>query len=549
MIWTVESVVRSRGWHRRAIALLAGAFGALALAPLDIAPALVVTLCVAIFLLDGTLSREGFSNVDTKALRAAFGVGWWLGFGYFLAGFWWLGSAFFFDPDFLWALPFGVVGLPLLLAIFTGGGFVLARLLWSPGAARVFALALGLGAADWARGHILTGFPWNSFGMGLGGHLLTAQLASLIGLDGLNLVTVALFAAPATLFDGSRGRPTLVAAGALGLIIAFGAWRLSGGPVGVEPGATVRIMQPGPQPNEAFSYENRAAIVAHYIALSTQANPVTGRTLADMRLLVWPESAFPFILARDPDQLAAIGAMLPPRTTLVTGAAREAGHVGEDGRSSSVYFNDILVVGSGGTILDKYDKIHLVPFGEYLPFDWLLRRLGLHNFVAIPGGFEPGVSRDALVLPGLPAAAPSICYEAIFPGEVDTLLGPVAPRFLLNVTNDGWFGLTPGPAQHFAQARLRTIEEGLPLIRGAATGISAIVDPYGRIVEELKLGREGILDGIVPKPILPPLVARAKKIALTAVFIVTAMFWRWLSTRQKRSAAMLISFAAKKKKV
>ena len=554
MISTFEAIVRSRGWYRRIIALLAGAFGALALAPVSFAPALVVTFCVAVWLLDGATTRRDTTHgavLNGASLRDAFGAGWWVGFGYFLAGFWWLGSAFFFDPEFLWALPLGIVGLPLVLAIFTGCGFVMARLLWSPGAARILALAIGLGAADWARGHLLTGFPWNSFGMGLGGNLVTAQLASLIGSDGLNVVTVALFATPATLIDGRRWRrPIAAAAAGLALIIGFGEWRLSGGSAGFEPGATVRIMQPGLQPDASFTYDNKAAIVAHYIALSTQVNPATGRTLEDVRLLVWPESAFPFLLAREVDERAAIGAMLPPGTRLVTGAARETRRLGDDGRRvRSLYYNDIMVIGRGGTILDSYDKIHLVPFGEYLPFDSVLRRLGLHNFIAIPGGFEPGHTRAPLVLQGLPPAAPSICYEAIFTGAVGTTTGGVAPRFLLNVTNDGWFGRTPGPAQHFAQARLRTIEEGMPMIRGAATGISAIIDPYGRIVDRLKLGDEGILDGLIPTPISQPLAARLSKLAFPLCLMVTVLIWLLLCFRHDVLRRDLFSFATKNKVV
>ena len=214
-----------------------------------------------------------------------------------------------------------------------------------------------------------------------------------------------------------------------------------------------------------------------------------------MTLLVWPESAFPFILTRDPQALSDIGALLPPRTVLVTGAAREEDRPATQGRPASAdYFNSILVIGSGGSVLDSYDKVHLVPFGEYLPFEAILRRVGLRHFVAIPGGFEAGSRRRLLAIPGLPGASPLICYEAIFPDAVlpDRRGTGVRPHFLLNVTNDGWFGLTAGPHQHFAQARLRSIEEGLPMIRAAATGISAIVDPYGRVNAALPLGDEGV---------------------------------------------------------
>ena len=515
MLSLADRVILASGWTRRLIALVAGAFGALAMAPVDIGPALIVPMVVAVWLLDG--SSEGgqkrlFAWPGGGSLRLAFGAGWWLGFGYFLAGFWWLGSAFLMEPEFAWALPLGVVGLPILLAFFPALGFVVARLLWAPGASRLFALALGLGLSEWLRGTILTGFPWNSLGMALGGTLVTAQAAALVGLDGLTLIAIALFAAPATLVDGSDGRlvwkPTLVALAAFVLLVGFGAARLGQRPPGTVPGVVVRIMQPGVGPDEKFRPENKDAILAHYFELSRRNDAAKGVTLDDVTLLVWPESAFPFILTRDPQALSAIGSLLPPHTVLVTGAAREEDRPATGGGAAfSTYYNSIEVIGSGGALLDSYDKIHLVPFGEYLPLDGILRRLGLRHFVAIPGGFEAGTRRRALAIPGLPSASPLICYEAIFPGAVMPDAGP-RPKLLLNVTNDGWFGMTAGPSQHFAQARLRSIEEGLPMIRGAATGISAIVDAYGRVTQSLPLGADDILDGLLPQPISPTIFAR-----------------------------------------
>ena len=505
-----DRVVRLRGWRRWLVAFLAGVFGALALAPISFGPALIVPMVVAVWLLDGS-TREEAARPRVAALRTSFGAGWWLGFGYFVAGFWWLSAAFLIDPEFTWAMPFGVLGLPALLALFFGAGFVVARLLWRSGPGRVLALALGLGAAEWARGHLFTGFPWNPLGMGLGGNLVTAQTAALVGLDGLALLTIALFASPATLADRPVGRrewrPTLLALATTAAILAYGGLRLAQ-PTAPASDAIVRIVQPGLRPDSEFSPENRDRIVDHYIALSQTDDAAKHITLDDVTMLVWPESAFPFILQRDPYELAKIGGMLPERTHLVTGAAREVDVPARDGhRPHSDYYNAILVIARGGGIVDSYDKVHLVPFGEYLPFDSLLRALGLRNFVAIPGGFEFGATRHALLVPGLPPASPLICYEAIFPGEVGVVAGP-APHYFLNITNDGWFGVTSGPYQHFAQTRLRAIEQGLPMVRGAATGISAIVDPYGRVLAALPLGPEGIVDGHLPAPIAPPPFAR-----------------------------------------
>lgn len=512
-----DTVVSATGWARRLIALGAGAVGALALAPLNVGPALVVTMVVAVWLIDGCGGEEAadtrWLRPGWRALRRAFGAGWWLGFGYFVAGFWWLSAAFLIDPEFVWELPIGVLGVPALLAVFTGLGFAAARLLWVAGAARVLALAVGLGLLEWGRGHLFTGFPWNPFGMGLGGTLVTAQLAALIGLDGLTFVTVALFAAPATLVDRRRDgrtawRPTAIAAGVAGAILLFGGLRLAQPEPGDMPDVVVRIMQPGLRPDRAFSYENKDEIVSRYIELSQAEDGAKHIALADVTLLVWPESAFPFVLTREPDELARIGAALPPRTTLVTGAAREEEIPARAGAPAhSDYYNTMDVIARGGRIVQGYDKVHLVPFGEYLPFSALLGRMGLRNFVSTPGGFEPGSERHNLRIPGMPPASPLICYEAIFPGAVLPPSGR-RPGFLLNVTNDGWFGMTTGPRQHLAQARLRTIEEGLPMVRAAATGVSAFIDPYGRLLGTLPLGAEGILDHGLPKAIAPPIAAR-----------------------------------------
>ena len=249
--------------------------------------------------------------------------------------------------------------------------------------------------------------------------------------------------------------------------------------------------------------------------------------LAAVTHLVWPESAFPGVISRDPEALRLLGQFLPEKTTLITGAARSE-PAGTDGRGRS-YFNSIHVVQSGGVILDTYDKAHLVPFGEYLPFKNLLELLRLRQFISVPGGFEPGIRNEPLRAPGLGLILPLICYEAIFPGASSRVAGAERPKALVNVTNDGWFGRTPGPYQHFAQARLRAIEEGLPMVRAANSGISAIVDPYGRVVAALGLDAVGVVDGKLPGPIAPPLFSQAPLWppgALLGMFLLAALVGR-----------------------
>jgi apolipoprotein N-acyltransferase len=503
-------IVLSWGWERRLVAFVAGAVGVLSLQPFGFAPAFFVPMTVAVWLLDGCAGKGADGSLARSALLQAADVGWWLGFGYFLAGLWWVGSALLVDAaDFAWALPLAVIGLPAALALFTAAGCAFARALWSPGAGRILALAAGLGGSEWLRGHLFTGFPWNAFGMSLGSEPLLAQTASLYGMYGLTVVAVALFAAPALVvrdIDGGRRR---IVAPALGVaawiaLLGFGAARLATSDVRMVPGSKLRIMQPDLQQDEKFKPENGERILASYLALSDRATSPTSRGVADVTHLIWPESAFPFFLARTPAALDVIAKALPAKTVLLTGAARlEVDPTTGDRR----YFNAIQVV-AGGSVLTSYDKKRLVPFGEYLPFQDVLEKLGVEDVVRLPGGFSPGRRPALLEAPGLPPILPLVCYEAIFPIESGSSAPDgLRPGLILNVTNDGWFGDTLGPYQHFAQAKLRAIEEGLPLIRAANTGISAVVDPYGRTLTQLPIGVADVLDAGLPQRIDPTLFA------------------------------------------
>jgi apolipoprotein N-acyltransferase len=500
-----ETVILAWSWRRRAIAFAAGAIGALALAPLNFLPATLVPMMAAVWLIDGSAVASVRGDGNIRSMGSAFAVGWWWGFGYFIAGLWWLGAAFLVEADkFAWALPLGVLALPAGLAFFPALGFAIARALWTSGPARILALAVGLGAGEWLRTLLLTGFPWNELGMALGQNLLLAQFASVVGLHGLTLLTIAIFAAPASLADQPGRRwfssPIVMGLAALALLAAFGVVRLSAPDAALLAGVKLRIMQPNVAQDATFRPQNKDAIMRRYLALSDRATSPTSTGVADVTHLIWPESAFPFLLARDPQALAEIADLLHGGATLITGAARVAEPIGGDTRAH--YFNSIQVIGSHGALLDRYDKMHLVPFGEYLPFADFFDRFGVTQFVHVPGGFDAGGGPGLLHVPGLPDALALICYEAVFPQEIGSIFRPGVRRagWMLNVTDDAWFGVTPGPRQHFAQSRLRAIEQGLPLVRAANTGISAVVDGLGRVIAELPLGVEGVLDAGLPAP-------------------------------------------------
>jgi apolipoprotein N-acyltransferase len=493
-------VVLAWGWRRAAIAFVAGAASTLALAPLNIWPVMFLTFPLLVWLLDGAAAAR------LGGVTAAFVSGWWFGFGYFVTGLYWIGIAFLVDAKtFAWLMPFAVVVFPAGLAVLTGLGLALARLLWTRGASRVIALALSLTIAEWVRGHAFTGFPWNAFGYALTGPPALAQGAALIGLWGLTFLAVLVFASPALLADDPAETPRrwllpLIAAVALAALAIYGAVRLAQTPTGFVPGVRLRIMQPNLPQDEKFNYSAKQQVMSRYLALSDRATGPDRTGIRDVTHLIWPESAFPFFLAREPDALAQIASLLPSGTLLITGGVRPAEP--EPGRRGVRAYNSAYVIDHQGSLVAVYDKIHLVPFGEYLPFQRILESIGLMQLTKVAGGFVPGDRRRALTLPGAPSALPLICYEIVFPDEA--VPRGERPGWLLNLTNDGWFGDSSGPYQHFQQARIRAIEQGLPLVRAANTGISAVVDPLGRVVAELPLGAEGILDASLPRAIDPP---------------------------------------------
>src|SRR5713226_3262754 len=514
------AIILSWGWKRAAIALVAGALSSLAMAPFNAWPVLFLTFPVMVWLIDGA------GGGRMHGLPAAAMAGWWFGLGYFVPGLYWIGYAFLVDaPTFAWLMPFAVLGLPAYLALFTGFGFALARLIWTRDASRVLALAASLTISEWLRGHVLSGFPWNAFGYALSEPPALAQTASLIGLWGLTFLSVAIFASPAGLIDGSsRGRkPWIAPVMALSLLVAmgiFGAVRL-----GLQPTATVanvklRIMQPDLQQDVRFNYSAKAEVMQKYLTLSDRASGPQSTGVRDVSILIWPESAFPFFLTREADAMAEIAELLPKGTILLTGSVR-APDLPPGTRITRAY-NSIYAIDHDGSVLSIYDKLHLVPFGEFLPFQDWMEKLGFEQLTKLPGGFIAGARRRTMAIPNAPRVLPLICYEAIFPGDV--VSRDDRPGWVVNLTNDGWFGISTGPYQHLQQARLRAIEEGLPVVRAANTGISAVIDPMGRVVARLGLGVEGVLDSSLPSALAPTIYARTGDIPV-AIIVATALIF------------------------
>lgn len=508
-----EAIAALSGWRRDMVAMAAGAISVLSLAPFFLAWVLFATLPVLIWLVDAAVwqAPRGAGWRQRGWLRAA-RVGWMFGFGYHLAGLYWIGAAFLVEADvFGWLLPLAVTALPAGLALFSAAALAAASWLWHPGLTRVVAFAVAFAAAEWLRGHVLTGFPWNLLGYALTGHLVLMQSAALVGAYGLTLIAALAFPAPAVAFadagsDRRAGRRLRRAGGGVMMalvpaaaMLAYGYARLAETVPSPLPGVMVRIVQPSVPQREKWRPEHQRRIFLDHLDLSA----ATPGEAAGITHVLWPEAAMPFQPLRSPEALALIAERLPSTTLLISGAIRATDSLPSGGRRA---YNSLMVFRSG-VLTTSYDKTHLVPFGEYLPFQSMLESIGLEQLTRLRGGFSIGVEpRPLLHIPGLPAAAPLICYEAIFPGAV-VQSGP-RPGLLVNVTNDGWFGATSGPHQHFQQARVRAVEEGLPLLRAANNGISGVIDPWGRVLAHLDLDVRGVIDSTVPSARAPTPYAR-----------------------------------------
>jgi len=491
------------GWRAAMIAVAAGALSALAMPPFDAFPVLFITLPILVWLIDGTTAP-----VDAGFLRRlwpAAKTGWLFGFGYFLAGLWWLGMAFLADGDeFIYLMPFAVVALPAGLALFWGFGAAIARVFWSDGWRRIVALAAGLALAEWLRGTLFTGFPWNSIGYAALSNTVMMQSASVLGLYGVTPLALLVFASPGIFAASSSVRPRRMRAlfvFALILVVAqlgFGAWRLSTSTSETVDKVVIRIVQPNISQSEKWQEGKEMEIFNRYNKLSADKGK------GGFTHMIWPESSFPFLLTRNRSAMASIAALLPKGTTLITGAMRAEAPM--PGATEGYTYNSLYVINADGEIVAAQDKVHLVPFGEYLPFQPWLESLGLRQLTRLRGGFAAGHQRRHIELDNAPTLLPLICYEIIFSGEVRGT--GKTPGWIVNVTNDAWYGNTPGPYQHLRQSRVRAVEEGLPMVRAANSGISAITDSYGRIVGIIPLGKSGLLDKPLPKALKSTLFSK-----------------------------------------
>jgi apolipoprotein N-acyltransferase len=330
-----------------------------------------------------------------------------------------------------------------------------------------------------------------------------------LGIYGLTLWAAIIFPAPLVLATDEKPARTelgklqgvVIAALGIAMLLAYGALRLASGPSAMVEGVQLRIVQPSVPQREKWRPENQGPIFREHLDLSRQDATGNRDDLRGITHVIWPEAAMPFLPLEHPEALAAIAELLPEGSHLISGALRrEQSGEPRDGAPQKIQaYNSLMVFDHAGTLAAVYDKIHLVPFGEYLPIQSTLEALGFEQLTRMRGGFTVGATpRPLLDVGRLRSVAGLICYEGIFPGEVAD--PGRRPSVLVNITNDGWFGDTTGPRQHFHQARVRAVEQGLPLIRAANNGISAVVDPKGRVLERLDLNEKGVIDSGLPAP-------------------------------------------------
>ena len=502
------------GGRRLLLAWFAGSLSALGFAPFEFFPFLLLGYGALVLLIDG--AQNAARPIRTSAL-----TGFAFGFGQFLAGLHWIGYAFMVDPAaHEWQIPFVAVLFPGGLALFIALGCAAAACFWREGPARIFVFAVGLAVAEWLRGHVLSGFPWNVAAYGWGASLGILQSAALFGSTTLTLLTILFGASLAELFQ-ARPKWLLPCSMAALFVVLWvgGEVRLAAVPTAYVPGVRLRLVQPNIPQAEKYRWNYVVRNWERLISLSTKP-----ATLAPT-IIVWPEAAPPFLLAREPVALDQIAILTAKDRVLMTGAVR-----GErDAVDGWHYHNSFYLFGRAGQLLATYDKFHLVPFGESMPFEKTLDAWGISKLTGMKGSFVPGDGPHTYDVPGAPSIGPLICYEILFPGAV---VGASRPGWLVNVTDDSWFGPWAGPEQHLLVARVRAIEEGIPVARAANTGISAIIDPLGRITARLGLGRLGSVDGDLPAAIAPTPYSRLRE-GWFLLFLSACAGLAWMLSRRK----------------
>lgn len=490
-------IANMRGWRAHVLALGAGAAGVLGFAPFHIWPISLLSLVVLIWLMDG-------AHATSRPMRAGAARAFSFAYGQFFAGLYWIGSAFISrGPEYIPYMPFALIFLMAGLALIWGIAGFCAMRFWCIDSRRIAIFALFFFAAEWVRGHFLTGFPWNLPGMVWVPGGAISQSVSLYGVWGLSFLTLYAFAAPAALIGKNeaawrRALPLVLSVLAFVGIVSFGVDRLKNPQTGEQEGVRLRVVQADIDQREKWKPENREAVLEQYLQLSTQAS------LDGISHVIWPEGALPTLLLEDTEALDRLAEAFSDDAVLITGLTRR-----ERAANGEILFRNSLIAfnfeGIQPRVETVYDKHHLVPFGEFMPFGKTISKLGVESLAVLGDGFTPGPAASSMKIANLPIFSPQICYEIAYSGF--TPRGEGRPEWILNISNDSWFGSTTGPFQHLDQARFRAIEEGVPVVRAASSGITGVIDTYGRM--HLRVGKKAnrAADTALPLP-QPPTMNR-----------------------------------------
>ncbi len=483
----------SRKLRTLPLCFLAGGISALSMAPANASWILALTLPV--FYL-------GLHSCRSK--KSALAAGWLFGFGYFVFGLYWIGNALLVDGNpYKWAWILAVCGLPALLAFFTAFGALAAHC-----AARLerftgwLAFAAILTLSEWLRGHLFTGFPWNLFGYTWSDTLPILQTLSFSDVYGLTFLTILWMSAPGFLLlaPQKNGQIAMIATLlSFAACYSHGIWRLDAHPVSYHENIKIRLVQPNIDQAEKW---RREAMDGHFRKHLNLSLSRPGEDNDGVTYIVWPETAMSYRYANDPLAMSEL------RQTLGTYAGSAylfTGLLSFDPQARS-YKNALVMIDRDGKIDNVYGKHHLVPFGEYIPFQ---KWIPLKTVTAF-SGFQKGPGPQSFPTPEGLRYSPLVCYEVIFPGQSIPAQDP-PPDFIINVTNDAWYGLSPGPYQHFVQAQFRAIETGIPVIRAANTGFSGILAPNGEKIGVSRLFTETAETLPLPHKYPEPLIPSAQK--------------------------------------
>lgn len=436
------------------------------------------------------VSFSGFLLLLLKApsKKRAFFMGALFGMGYFMTGLYWINNALLLDSTFYWLLLPTILLLPAYLSIYIAFPALLTWIVRSsPPYFICFTWAASISVGEYFRGILFSGFPWNPFGLIFSDSLAFLQLASIFGIYGLSFFLVLFSSSLSLLFSSFQHLKffTLLATTFL-CLWGYGQYRLSKNPIQLTS-VPITLVQPNIPQHPFFSSKQKRENLLKIINLTKKIN------IEKPNIIIWPESAVPFVYNNSPSLQSYLKEILPPKSLLILGTIRI-----EKKDKKAKLFNTLYAISARNGVEAFYDKRHLLPFGEYVPFSDLLENI--LPITAMTGGgmsFSPGSIQKEFILPfSLPSFLPTICYEAIFPNFQENK--NLNPKWIVTITNDAWFGNSTGPYQHFQMSRLRAIEKGLPMIRVATTGISGVVDSCGRILKSSTLNESCLISTYLP---------------------------------------------------